>query len=88
MQSFRTGLVSDRQKRARCGRSGGGFPLRLMAFLLAAAAAAAAAASASARLFAGPPVVGGAVTGAAMPEAAAAGVADTTAVSGDVANPF
>jgi hypothetical protein len=86
MQSFRKGLVSERQRRARCGRSGGGFPLRLIAFLLAAAAAAAAAASASARVFAGPAVADGAVTGAATPEAA--GVPGTTGVSGDAANPL
>lgn len=45
MQSLRTGLVSERQNRARCGLSGGGLPRRLIAFLLAAAAAAASAAA-------------------------------------------
>ena len=44
MHSLRTGLVSVRQKRARCGRSGGGLPRRVAAFRLAAAAAAASAA--------------------------------------------
>jgi len=45
MQSFRIGLVSDRQRRALGGLSGGGLPRRLIAFLLAAAAAAASAAA-------------------------------------------
>ncbi len=91
MQSLRTGLVRERQRRALGGRSGGGLPLRLMAFLLAAAAAAAAAASAAAAAAAegaaavGAPVAG-VVTGGATP--AAEGVPGTARVSGDAAEPF
>ena len=71
MQSFRTGLVSDRQQRARWGRSGGGLPLLLCAFLLAAAAAASAAAAAAAAAAGGaaPPAAVGAPAPAPLPAA-------------------
>ena len=48
MQSFLNGFCSERQSRARCGRSGGGFPRLDCAFFLAAAAAAAEAAAVAA----------------------------------------
>ena len=76
MQSFLNGFCSERQSRARCGRTGGGFPRLDCSFFLAAAAAAAEAAAVAA--------AEAAAEAAAAAAAAAAGAVVPAVVAGEV----